>query len=91
MWSTNGIFLLLHNVFKHSLVSLALSLYRSLRAMMSDIIMAFFSVLTDVPRATISQAIIFGVTVHHKSSVLQWSTMTSGNSNDDENSGVVNK
>ena len=73
-------------------VSLALSLYLSLRAMMPDIITAFFSVLTDVTRSTISWAIIFGGTVHHKLSVLKWSTMALGNSNDDyETSGVVSK
>ena len=58
MWSTNGTSFLVHNVFKHSLVSLTLSLYCSFRAMMSDIIMKFFSALADVPWATISRAII---------------------------------
>ena len=78
LWSINGIFLLLRNFFKSSLVSLALSLYQSLLAMMSDITTAFLSVLTDVPRATISREMSSWFTICRKSLVPQWSTMTSG-------------
>ena len=50
--------------------------------MIPDIIMA----LTNATRATVSWTVIFGVNVHRKLSVLKRSTMTSGNSNDDDSS-----
>ena len=77
LWSTNRILLLLHNFFKHSFVSLALTLYRSLWAIMPDIIITFLAVLTNGPRATISRAMASGVNVRRKSLVPQWSTMKS--------------
>lgn len=52
--------------------------YWSLREMMPDIIMTFYSVLTDVPRATVWREITFGVTVCWKSLVPQLAVITAG-------------
>ena len=48
--------------------------------MMLDIIITFLSVLTDVPKATISQAMAFRDTVHLMLLVSQGIAMTSGSS-----------